>query len=209
MKFYPFIGKKSAYCLCWEFELWVWAESERSCSVSAGSSGWISVDVFAAELFWSLSSILTTFCCGRSSRVVFEYGFLVREVHPFMSEPSGTCYSSCEGVWAVGGPWLTGWGKTARSQNSVTLYSHCCRSTRSQHHSPFVGKSDKSRKCSRCSLLALVLMSASPPGWGWKLVISANRQVKGAPAWSMHRSRELWYTRSKQGKGTICITLQK
>lgn len=47
--------------------------------------------------------------------------------------------SRCEGVRAqkgcraVGGPWLTGWGKTARSQSSVTPYSHCYRSTLSAH----------------------------------------------------------------------------
>lgn len=48
------------------------------------------------------------------SQVVLEYSFLVGEVHPFMSEPIGPCYGSCEGVCAqegcraVGGPWLTG-----------------------------------------------------------------------------------------------------
>lgn len=130
MKFHPFYWKKknpNPYCLCCElWRLWVKAESELSCSVSAGSSGRISVDVSAAELFWSVSSVLGVFCCGQSSRVVFEYSPLVRKVHPFMPEPSGPRYSRCEGVRAqqgcraVGGPWLAGRGAGARWRSTPT-----------------------------------------------------------------------------------------
>lgn len=95
--------------------------------------------------FEALTVSLSHSAAVKSSHV-WRYSFIVGKARPFMSEPSGPCYSRCEGVRAqegcraVGSPWLTGQGKTARSQSSMTLYSHCYRFTHSCHHGPFVEK---------------------------------------------------------------------